>query len=133
MATYVKFLLPSIKRNTAKIRCSHQVERSTLVYVIIQPVCIQVVRMCSPHKERSVFRVVVFVIILRDFDGQVFADITFVLTVKSHTIIFRMSHYKDLAAAVCHCKEKPCFIGFSKHCQFFTVMDISMGTSVCLE
>ena len=83
--------------------------------------------MCSPHKERSVFRVVVFVIILRDFDGQVFADITFVLTVKSHTIIFRMSHYKDLAATVCHCKEKPCFIGFSKHCQFFTVMDILDG------
>ena len=83
--------------------------------------------MCSPHKERSVFRVVVFVIILRDFDGQVFADITFVLTIKSHTIIFRMSHYKDLAAAVCHCKEKPCFIGFSKHCQLFTVMDILDG------
>ena len=68
--------------NTGKIRCSVQVIRGALVDVIIQPIGIQVVGMGSPQQKRTVFGVVVAVVVFWHFNGEAFAKIAFVLAVQ---------------------------------------------------
>ena len=91
--------------NTGKIRCSVQVVWGALIDVIIQPVCIQIVGMGSPHQKRTVFRVVVAVVVFRHFNREIFAKIAFVLAVQGDTVVFRVTHYKNLAAVFCHGKK----------------------------
>lgn len=51
-----------------KIRCSVQIIRRYLIYIIIEPVRIQVVRCGSPGQKWLVLRIILFIIILRNIN-----------------------------------------------------------------
>ena len=95
---------PTSKRRTL------QVIRCHLIYVIIQPVRIQIIRMRPPSKERLILRVVALIIILRNFYRQPFLQIPFIFPVKRHPVILRVPHHEDLPPVLCHGKEKPCLL-----------------------
>ena len=80
--------------------------------------------MGSPQQKRTVFGVVVAVVVFRHFDGETFAKIAFVLAVQGDTVVFRVTHYKNLAAVFCHGKKKTCFVGFCKDSKVFAGMYI---------
>ena len=75
--------------------------------------------MGSPQQKRTVFGVVVAVVVFWHFNGETFAKIAFVLAVQGNTVVFRVTHYKNLAAVFCHGKEKACFVGFCKDSKVF--------------
>ena len=80
--------------------------------------------MGSPQQKRTVFGVVVAVVVFRHFNREPFAKIAFVLAVQGDTVVFRVTHYKNLAAVFCHGKKKTCFVGFCKDSKVFAGMYI---------
>ena len=80
--------LISYSLNFPEIRCPVQIIRSTLVYVIIQPVRIQVVGMGPPGEEWFVVWIVIFVIVLRDFNRQTLGKVSFIFAIQSHAVVF---------------------------------------------
>ena len=88
--------------------------------------------MGSPHKKRHVGRIIVFVIIFRYLDREIFAHIPFVFSIQGYTVVFRVSHNENAATAVCHGKEKSCFLRFRQHSQFLTVVNI-FNRNLCMS
>ena len=80
--------------------------------------------MGAPHQKGLVGRVVIPVVILRNFYGESFSHITFVLSVQCDPVIFRMSHDEDLAAAVRHGQENSGLFGFRQDRQFTAGVDV---------
>ena len=117
-------ILISYSLNFPEIRCPVQVIRSTLVYVIIQPVRIQVVGMGPPGEEWFVVWIVIFVIVLRDFNRQTLGKVSFIFAIQSHAVVFRMSHNKDFTSSLCHCKEQTSLFAFRQDRKVFACMDI---------
>ena len=52
--------------------------------------------MCSPQKSRAKLRIILRVIISRNFNFQSFTFISLIFSVQCHPVIFRMSHNKNL-------------------------------------
>lgn len=61
-AVYFSFINYDILRHVC--RCSIQIIRRCLIYVIVHPVRIQVIRMGAPCKHRLIIRVVIRIIVL---------------------------------------------------------------------
>ena len=80
--------------------------------------------MSSPEKQRSVFRIIIFVIILRKIDLKSLSYISLIFSIQCHTVIFRMSHDKNLTSPLRHCKKKPRLLRFCKNRDIFTCTDI---------
>ena len=57
-----------------------------MIHVIIQPVCVQVVCMSTPHKERFVGGIVIFVIIPGKFNGKPLIGIPLIFSVQGNAI-----------------------------------------------
>lgn len=113
--------LISYSLNFPEIRCPVQVIRSTLVYVIIQPVRIQVVGMGPPGEEWFVVWIVIFVIVLRDFNRQTLGKVSLIFAIQSHAVVFRMSHNKDFTSSLCHCKEQTSLFAFRQDRKVFAM------------
>ena len=80
--------------------------------------------MGSPQKQRLVFRVIIWIIILWHVNRQAFGQISFVFLIQGHPVIFRMSHNENLAASLSHSQEHSGFLGLCQNCQRLAVMDI---------
>ena len=98
----------------------HWVIGSHLIYIVIQPVGIQRIRMASPRLHRSEFWFIVFVVAIWKWNiVHSFSKITFVFAIKGQHIIFWMSCDKDLTSFFCYDDEWTCFFGVCKNCKFF--------------
>ena len=113
-SVYAKLLETLI--NSVLERCSIQIIRCHLIYVIIQPVRIQVIAMRSPGQHWFLLWIVVRIIILRNLWIQSFPQISLILGIQCHSIILRMSHYKDLTSILRHAKINSCFFRICKNC-----------------
>ena len=80
--------------------------------------------MGSPCEQRFVVRVIVFIIVLRNFDRESFGQVSFVFTIQSYAIVFRMAHDENITAAFCHCKKQACLIAFRQNSEVFAGMNI---------
>ena len=110
-----------------KIRCPVQVIRSTLVYVVIQPVRIQIVGMGSPGKEWFVVWIVIFVIVLRDFNRQALARSLLYSPSKVTRSYSGCPITKILRPPSGHCKEQTSLFAFRQDRKVFACMDICNG------
>ena len=91
--------------------------RRCLIYIIIQPVRINVICMRSPDQFRFLIRIVVRIIIHRHLNIQTFAQIPLIFRIQCHSVIFRMSHHKNLTTFLCHTEEKPRLFGICQYRQ----------------
>lgn len=89
--------------------------------------------MCSPGQHWFLLWIVVRIIILRNLWIQSFSHISLILGIQCHSIILRMSHYKDLTSILRHAKINSCFFRICKNCDSVIFSKSSCGTSVCLE
>ena len=77
-----------------------KIVRRGLIYEIVEPVYEKQASVRSPTNNRTLFGIVVAVIVNRGLDRQACRYVTAILGVKSESIVFRVSHYKELSAAV---------------------------------
>ena len=132
---YMKLKFPQIPLNLAEIRGSVEVERSALVYVIIQPVCIQIVCMGSPHQA-----VVCLPDHCRDNSSPEFQS-------EDPLLISRLYSPSSVTRSYSGCpitkiflppsamaQEQTCLLGFCQDQSVSLQLRMSsIGTSVCLE
>src|SRR5690606_41131725 len=67
-----------------------QIVRGLLILEIIQPVIEKEVRMAGPTDNRSVFRVVISIVVLRHFNRNAFFKVAGILLMEGQWCIFRM-------------------------------------------
>ena len=80
-----------------------------------------------PGEEWFVVWIVIFVIVLRDFNRQTLGKVSLIFAIQSHAVVFRMSHNKDFTSSLCHCKEQTSLFAFRQDCKVFACMDICNG------
>ena len=80
--------------------------------------------MGPPGEEWFVVWIVIFVIVLRDFNRQTLGKVSLIFAIQSHAVVFRMSHNKDFTSSLCHCKEQTSLFAFRQDRKVFACMDI---------
>lgn len=100
---------------------------SCLVYVIIQPIGIQVIAVGSPQQVRPSGTVVIRIIILWHLDGQSLFLVPHILIMQRIPVIFRMPHNKNLPAVSRHGEQDACLFRLRHDHQFFACMDFFRG------
>lgn len=74
---------------SCKIRSSCHIIGRYLIYIVIQPVGIQIVGMSSPQKEGLIFCVIVGIIGFWHIDRQPLAQISLIFLVQGYPVVFR--------------------------------------------
>lgn len=125
--------LISYSLNFPEIRCPVQVIRSTLVYVIIQPVRIQVVGMGPPGEEWFVVWIVIFVIVLRDFNRQTLGKVSLIFAIKVTRSYSGCPITKILRPPSAIARNRPASSLSARTVRSLHAWISAIGTSVCLE
>ena len=113
---------------------SPHIIRGCLVNIVIQPVCIHTVTMCSPCKKWLLCAVIVWDNNSPAFSiGSPFAQIPLILLIQCHPVVLRMSHHKNLSSILCHDKVCSCLFRLCQNLSLSSARIFSIGTSVCLE
>ena len=98
-----------------------------LIYIVIQPVCIDIVGMSSPGEQRLVVRIVIRIIVVRDMDRKTLGLIASEFLIESQSVIFRVTHHIDLPSLIGHNEKSSCFVGFGKDRQSAVGSDLVDG------
>ena len=100
------------------------IERSVLIYIIIEPVGEQQVRVGSPAEQDLLLRIIVLKIVGRDLDVQSFFYIAEIFSRQSILIVFLVAENENLPAVFRGNDMRPDLRRFCQNPQFRMLQDI---------
>ena len=105
-----------------------------LVNIVIQPVCIHTVTMCSPCKKWLLCAVIVWIIILRHFNRKSFAQIPLYTPDPVSPWSYSGCPITKICLPFCAMiRYAPAFSDSARIISLSSARIFSIGTSVCLE
>lgn len=128
------FLLCSVFQKQCIIFPSNftQIIRRCLVYIIVQPVSIQIITMRSPKHGRTLCTVVLRIIIERYLNGQILLFITHIFIMERISVIFRMPITKICRPSPAMARSTPASSDSAITSNSRQAWISSAGTVVCL-